>query len=802
MARGAKTTTKRKGLSYTRFGYIFIAPFVIVYILFSLYPLLTTFWYSGTNMQSTTADFWGFGDKVVYYDQYLDLTEYFSDNFETEVGISQIEYMKIKNFFATQDAANLYNPLNEEGIQAIIDMGANEFISQATIDKLQTALNDGNLSALDQAAITELNNWKKQFVDLEFSLQSQIGSINSTLDSIVNSASSEEGADALTSEDIVSADNFAEFIDTLSNTEFTEGQQALIAYLEGFAGQPLVDYFTAAQSGEVSIDDPTFYYICNRLSSPKATFGEESISSITVPFLNDLKSYLTTSSWISTITALNSYSNLPLYASGEMDMHDNEEQLYSDIETLESAGILSLVPLEYNGTELVPAESETDNFLFGYRTFIDADGARDSNETEVAAAMQISKIQSYVGVQGRALLIGMGVNVDQYISFNGELDIEKYYEFKAMIGLTDSLSIDVYERLNESYINRQVTKAEEALAEAQANLPAAEAALAALSADDEGYQAALEEVASLKNKIEKNEATIKNPDSLYSKANAKYSYLFVGMDNFAEIFSNKTRFNNVAGAFTATAIVWIIGFVPQILLALLLSAWFTDTKIKLRGLNLMKALMYLPNVITASTVAIFFRRIFSYSNGGAKSASQMILNAFGDADGYNFFESPWATRIIVAFINFWMWYGNTMIVLIAGISSISESLYESAQIDGANTFQTYIKITMPLLRPILLYTLVSSLIGGLQMFDIPQNLNASPALINFNGTMVRSTRTILMYVNDQAFGKQDIKQVGNASAVSILLFIVTTILSILIFYLMRDKDASKAKKLVKKGGTK
>ena len=190
MARGAKTTTKRKGLSYTRFGYIFIAPFVIVYILFSLYPLLTTFWYSGTNMQSTTADFWGFGDKVVYYDQYLDLTEYFSDNFETEVGISQIEYMKIKNFFATQDAANLYNPLNEEGVQAIIDMGANEFISQATIDKLQTALNEGNLSALDQEAITELNNWKKQFVDLEFSLQSQIGSINSTLDSIVNSASS------------------------------------------------------------------------------------------------------------------------------------------------------------------------------------------------------------------------------------------------------------------------------------------------------------------------------------------------------------------------------------------------------------------------------------------------------------------------------------------------------------------------------------------------------------------------------------------------------------------------------------
>jgi multiple sugar transport system permease protein len=249
--------------------------------------------------------------------------------------------------------------------------------------------------------------------------------------------------------------------------------------------------------------------------------------------------------------------------------------------------------------------------------------------------------------------------------------------------------------------------------------------------------------------------------------------------------------------------MWIIGFIPQILLALLLSAWFTDTKLRLKGLNLMKALMYLPNVITAVTVAIFFRKIFSYSSGGSLSASQQILRFFGDEDGYNFFESAWATRLIVCFINFWMWYGNTMIVLIAGITSINESLYESAQIDGANSFQTYTRITLPLLRPIILYTLVTSLIGGLQMYDIPMNVNMNPALINFNGTMIRSTRTVLMYVNQQAFGKQDIKQVGIAASVSVILFIVTTILSILIFYVMRDKDAAKAakaKKLARRAG--
>ena len=152
--------------------------------------------------------------------------------------------------------------------------------------------------------------------------------------------------------------------------------------------------------------------------------------------------------------------------------------------------------------------------------------------------------------------------------------------------------------------------------------------------------------------------------------------------------------------------------------------------------------------------------------------------------------------------HFWMWYGNTMIVLIAGITSISESLYESAQIDGANSFQTYTKITMPLLRPILLYTMVTSLIGGLQMFDIPANLNNNPVRTNFGGTPISSIQTVLMYINKQAFGRSNMNHVGVAAAASVVLFVVTIVLSVLIFYIMRDKDAAKAKKRMKKGGTK
>jgi multiple sugar transport system permease protein len=89
------------------------------------------------------------------------------------------------------------------------------------------------------------------------------------------------------------------------------------------------------------------------------------------------------------------------------------------------------------------------------------------------------------------------------------------------------------------------------------------------------------------------------------------------------------------------------------------------------------------------------------------------------------------------------------------------------------------------------------------MYDIPFNLNQYPSLVAFNGTYIKCTQTVLMYVNQLAFGKSSIKQVGIASAVSVILFIVTTILSILIFFLMRDKDAAaaaKAKKLARKAG--
>ena len=802
MARGTNTSSRHKGMSYTKFGYLFIAPFVIVYCLFSLYPLLTTFWYSGAFMQNTNASFWGFSNKEVFYDRYLDLIKIYSDFDET--GINKSDYNKIKKYFAVQDLADQRDPINPEGLEAIVN---NPDLSQPTRDAVQQCIDTGEISSIadNEAVVEELTTWNAGYTDLGNTVLGLLDGVNTAATEAATVAESEDSEDSITAEDILTSDNFASFLDTLQNGEFDEGQTMLMNYLADCVGAAsLYDYFTAA---DVSVDADSFYFICANLNAPNAVLSDgSSVSAVSVPFMNDLVTYLNANTWSATVPSLSSYSEFENYHNLDKDLHSDEEILYADLESLYNMGlIIKQVKLVEDNGALVQSDVPAENILVAMRQFIDTQYVSDPVKS--AAAQQIGFLNDYLSDSlnaSRYELIRDGIDIDSYITFNGDFDVNKYLQFKALIGLDTVLTMDKYEELDAARKQKNIEKAQADLADQQAKLPEVQAAYdaAVASGDEEAIDDAFGKLRAVEVAISTDESTIKRPDGIFTKADATKQYIYVGFDNFAQIFGNKNRFNYVAGAFFTTAVMWVIGFIPQILLALILSAWFTDTKLKLKGLNLMKALMYLPNVITAATIAIFFRRLFSYSTGASASPAQLFLDAIGH-DRINFLAKPWPTRLIVCFINFWMWYGNTMIVLIAGITSISESLYESAQLDGANSFQTYTKITMPLLRPILLYTLVTSMIGGLQMYDIPFNLNQYPALVSFNGTYIRCSQTVLMYVNNLAFGKSSIKQVGIASAVSIILFVVTTILSVLIFFLMRDKDAAaaaKAKKLARKAG--
>ena len=146
---------------------------------------------------------------------------------------------------------------------------------------------------------------------------------------------------------------------------------------------------------------------------------------------------------------------------------------------------------------------------------------------------------------------------------------------------------------------------------------------------------------------------------------------------------------------------------------------------------------------------------------------------------YNFYTDKLASKLIVAFIQFWTWYGNTMIILISGVLGISPDIYEAAQIDGANGVQTFFKITLPNLKTILLYTLITSLVGGLNMYDIPK--------LFLNGGPDDSTLTTSVFIYNQAFsGKY---MYNRAAAASLVMFLIIAFFSAILFYVMRDKDA-------------
>ncbi len=252
------------------------------------------------------------------------------------------------------------------------------------------------------------------------------------------------------------------------------------------------------------------------------------------------------------------------------------------------------------------------------------------------------------------------------------------------------------------------------------------------------------------------------------------SYVF-GLGNYTNYVFAKG--SEVFQAMGITVLLWLVNFIPQIILSLLLAAWFTDEHNKLKGQGAYKVLMYMPNIITAATIAVLFYSLFDVSGSmTALLRSMGILSADSDI-----LKAGWWSFGIIAFIQFWMWYGNTMIVLIAGIMGISPSLYEAAMVDGASSRQQFFLITLPLLKPILQFTLVTSAIGGLQMFDIPQLFNEGKPIIKMGEQSVLSTQTIVMLIKGyvDAGAKQDY---GRASAYSVVLFVITLAVS-MVFYI-------------------
>ena len=278
--------------------------------------------------------------------------------------------------------------------------------------------------------------------------------------------------------------------------------------------------------------------------------------------------------------------------------------------------------------------------------------------------------------------------------------------------------------------------------------------------------------------------------------NGKSLETFVGLKNFQNIlFGSETSIPAQAiheeffNYFQNTIIIWLGNFVPQIILSLLLAVWFTDAKLKIPGKGFFKVIMYMPNIITAASVSALFLVLFGDGKYGA--INSLLLSKEMIVEPIRFITDKTNSRILVMFIQTWMWFGNTMIMLMSGIMGINPSLFEAANIDGANSFQIFRKVTLPLLRPIMVYTLITSMIGGLQMFDIPY-------LLHTGNTLVPHIQTAAVFVYEKFHKTPYSPSYGYSAAASVILFFITGILGIFVFFFNRDKDEEEQKKKLKK----
>lgn len=272
----------------------------------------------------------------------------------------------------------------------------------------------------------------------------------------------------------------------------------------------------------------------------------------------------------------------------------------------------------------------------------------------------------------------------------------------------------------------------------------------------------------------------------------------VGFDNYKILLSGggtaniqaanaKAASNIYWQSWGTTLILWCGNFIVQLVLSLLLAVWFSDNRVKLKGSGFFKVVFYLPNVITAVSVAGMFLMLFGNTEYGA--VNSLFMNMKWITDPIKFVTDVWLSRVLVMFIQSWMWFGNTTLLLMSGIFGIDPSIYEAASIDGSSGMHQFIHITMPILKPIFLYVFITSMIGGLQLFDIPY-------LFHDGATGVSShlrTQATYIYTNFH----QDNPNYGYSAAASVILFFVTAALGLFIYNFNSNGDGKKKKK---KGG--
>ncbi|MFE9649534.1 carbohydrate ABC transporter permease [Streptomyces sp. NPDC006365] len=248
---------------------------------------------------------------------------------------------------------------------------------------------------------------------------------------------------------------------------------------------------------------------------------------------------------------------------------------------------------------------------------------------------------------------------------------------------------------------------------------------------------------------------------------------WAGLSQYRYLLSDSDFWSSIGN----TIIIWALATFPMIFLAMV-TAVMLNSAVRFR--NLYRFAYFLPNVTSVVAVAIIFGSVFS-TNFGLVNA---LLQAVG-LDQVAWLNTPWGIKVAIATLMTWQWTGYNAIIFLAGLQTIPSELYEAARVDGAGPVQTFFRITLPLMRPVLLFVLVISTVTGLQSFSEPQVLLQTTANEStFSGGPDHAGRTMVLYFFQQTFDNNDF---GYGAAVAWGIFLVVVLFSIINWRLVQRR---------------
>ncbi|TCO42309.1 cellobiose transport system permease protein [Kribbella antiqua] len=243
-------------------------------------------------------------------------------------------------------------------------------------------------------------------------------------------------------------------------------------------------------------------------------------------------------------------------------------------------------------------------------------------------------------------------------------------------------------------------------------------------------------------------------------------HTFVGLDNFARLFDDPRFWN----AMRNTIGIWFLSTVPQLLIALGIAHLLNHTR--LRFATLFRMSMLVPYITSVAATTVVFAQLFDRDYG----LLNWVLHLIG-VGPVNFAQSTWGSQLMIATMVIWRWTGYTTLLYLASLQAISRDIYEAASVDGAGNWKQFRYITIPSLRPVIVFTIVTSTIGGLQIFTEPLLVSRSAPL---TCGPVRQCQTLTLFLFEQGFGQF---KFGYGAAIGVSLFILVVAFALLNFLL-------------------